>query len=94
MQQVILTATLYSINIYLYFSRFLRGKCENIDGSCPFSHNISKEKVNAENDESPSEIVSNRCLFVLSSFVACVLVIIVRIFMSVLALMLNFVWTS
>ncbi|XP_019849334.1 PREDICTED: zinc finger CCCH domain-containing protein 3-like [Amphimedon queenslandica] len=26
-------------------SKFLRGKCENIDGSCPFSHNISKEKM-------------------------------------------------
>jgi len=26
-------------------ARFLRGRCKNTDGSCPFSHKIDRDKV-------------------------------------------------
>ena len=36
-----------SVDLFLFVlhTRFLRGTCQQMDGTCPFSHKIDKEKV-------------------------------------------------
>lgn len=31
--------------LVFFYNRFLRGRCKNVDGSCPFSHKIDRDKV-------------------------------------------------
>jgi len=36
---------LFMSSHFLINCRFLRGRCKNLDGSCPFSHKIDRDKV-------------------------------------------------
>lgn len=52
-------------------SRYLKGSCEMVSGSCPLSHNICKEKVWLEIKHDGSVHITSltcRCLPVLSSY--------------------------
>ena len=42
---VLSVVKILSPSLHIVVSRFLRGMCDKTDGSCPFSHNVSKEKV-------------------------------------------------
>ncbi len=49
-----MSRTLYRVyvhNAMVLLFRFLKGTCDKMDGSCPFSHKISKEKVSCTSSE-------------------------------------------